>query len=166
MNEQERQLCSKQLSQILTLQIEQISSYLDYLSEIKAAITNNQISELNVLLDQTINPEEIENTQLQQSTLLNKYSFEMNEQGLSAFIEKCCNNNEQLLTLKSVLTDNLKKLDNALLINSILVQKNQHRIKQSIRLLSGHALDNKMSSYSRQGSIENNQSSKNILAEA
>ena len=106
MNEQERLLCGKQIEQIITLQIEQVSSYTSYLADIKTAITNNQTTRLNELLEkQQLNPLLIEQTQQQQAELLAEHGFEVSDRGLNSCIQDCTNSS-QLKALKSTLPIN------------------------------------------------------------
>jgi len=166
MNEHQRAQCSQQIDQILTLQISQVSRYIDYLSNIKSAVSTNNTQQLNELLEQQqLNPEIIEKTQQQQIQTLTEFGYDLNDEGLTSCIEDCVNPS-QLISQKNVLTEKLKELEKSLLINALIVQKNQHRVKQSIRLLSGHKLSNNASSYSKQGSIESHDDSGHSLAEA
>ncbi len=166
MNELQRVQCSQQIDQILTLQIAQVSSYINYLSDIKSAISANNTQQLNELLEQQqLNPELIEKTQQQQIQTLTEFGYELNDEGLTSCIQDCVNAS-QLTSQKNILTEKLKELEKSLLINALIVQKNQHRVKQSIRLLSGHKLSNNASSYSKQGSIESHDDSGHSLAEA
>ncbi|MCP4076066.1 MAG: flagellar protein FlgN [Gammaproteobacteria bacterium] len=166
MNEHQRVQCSQQIDQILTLQISQVSSYIDYLSDIKSAISSNNTQQLNELLEkQQLNPELIEKTQQQQIQTLTEFGYDLNDEGLTSCIQDC-DNTSKLTSQKNTLTEKLKELEKSLLINALIVQKNQHRVKQSIRLLSGHKLSNSVSSYSKQGGIESHEDSGHSLAEA
>ncbi len=166
MNEQQRTQCSHKIDKILTLQISQVSSYIDYLSNIKSAITSNNTPQLNELLEkQQLSPELIEKTQQQQIQTLTEFGYELNDEGLTTCI-KNCDNASHLTSQKNTLTKKLKELEKSLLVNALIVQKNQHRVKQSIRLLSGHNLSNNSSSYSKQGNIESHDDSRHSLAEA
>jgi len=166
MNEHQRAQCSNQIEKILILQISQVSSYIDYLSDIKNAISSNNTPQLNELLEkQQLNPELIEKTQQQQIQTLTEFGYELNDEGLTNCIQDCVNA-PQLTAQKNTLTEKLKELEKSLLVNALIVQKNQHRVKQSIRLLSGHKLSNNASSYSKQGSIESHDDSGHTLAEA
>ena len=166
MNEHERVLCGQQLERNLTLQIDQVSSYTDYLAGIKRAISKNDIQKLDDLLkNQQLNPEIIEQTQQQQAKILSQYGFEISNKGLSSCNEGC-HNTTQLQALNGSLNNKLKELEKALMVNALLVKKGQHRVKQSIRILSGHNLTSSASSYTRQGSINDHEESKHSLAQA
>jgi len=166
MNQIEQVQCSKQIDQVLTLLIDQVSSYINYLSEIKTAISNNKSDSLNNLLEnQPLNPELIEKTQKQQLNILNHYGFETTEDGLNTCI-LACHNSKQLSSLQSTLKEKLKELENSLLVNSLLVKKGQNRVKQSIRILSGYSTTSTASSYSKFGHIENHEENKHSLAQA
>jgi flagellar biosynthesis/type III secretory pathway chaperone len=118
-----------------------------------------------LLEKQQLNPELIEKTQQLQIDTLTEYGYELSDEGLNNCI-KACNDASHLKNQKKILTEKLKELEKSLLINALIVEKNQHRVKQSIRLLSGHDLANNASSYSRQGNIESNEDTKRSLAQA
>ncbi len=164
MNASDKTQCRNQLNQVLTQQIQQVSSYVNYLGDIKTAISVNDTNELNELLERQQNPEHIENTQVQQAKILTAHGFESSDQGLNQCIADC-DLNSQLKNHKNNLTEKLKELEKSLLINALLVQKSQHRVKQSIRLLSGHDPSGTASSYSKLGNIENHEESKHSLAQ-
>ena len=166
MNEQERLQCGRQIEQIFSQQIEQVSSYIDYLADIKKAISKNDSTKLIGLLEnQQLNPEVIELPQKQQEKILTQYGYEISKDGLNNCI-KDCHNSARLEELNEHLNDKLAELKNVLTVNALLVKKGQHRVKQSIRILSGHNLSNAVSSYSRQGSIDSPEESKHSLAQA
>ena len=91
--------------------------------------------------------------------------YEISKDGLNSCI-KDCHNSARLEELNEQLNDKLAELKNVLTVNALLVKKGQHRVKQSIRILSGHNLSNAVSSYSRQGSIDSPEESKHSLAQA
>jgi len=158
MNQQQNQ-CGHQIHHIMQKQAELVSEYIDYLDNIKLAVTANDNHQLNELLStQQLNPELIEQTQQQQNKILTDNGFKNTDSGLDACIQSC-ENSEQLLTLKKQLKDKLEALEKSLLVNALLVQKNQQRVRQSVRILSGHDTANTSTTYSRQGdtnSIEEN----------
>ena len=166
MNEHDRVQCGKQIEQSFTLQIDQVSSYIHYLTAIKTAISKNDTQKLNDLLqNQPLNPELIEQTQKQQANILTQYGYEICKQGLNACVQDC-HNPDQLQAQNNSLNDKLNELEKALIVNSLVVKKGQHRVKQSIRILSGHNLSNSASSYTRRGSIDDHEESKHSLAQA
>lgn len=166
MNQLQRSQCGPQMSQLLALQISQVTDYIDYLSNIKRAITDNDTDQLDNLLQQPIsNPEIIEQSQAQQKKILTYFGYEANEKGLSYCIQDC-ENAPQLQQQADSLKEKLKTLEKSLLVSSLLVRKNQDRVQQSIRILSGHHQSSTPATYSRQGNAYNSIDSKHSLAQA
>ena len=166
MNQQQRTQCGQKLSQLFKVQIAQVTDYTDYLSNIKLAITHNETEQLNSLLQQPVsNPEIIEQSQAQQGKILAYFGYEDSPQGLSKCIQDCEDSGQLQLQADS-LKEKLKTLEKSLLVNSLLVRKNQDRVRQSIRILSGHHQSSTPATYSRQGSTYNGINNKRSLAQA
>lgn len=166
MNKLERTHCSQKIDKSLNQLISQVSGYIDYLSDIKSAIAKNDTVKLIELIEkQQVNPELITATQNQQADTLQQYGFEVSKSGLQACIQ-ACENPSQLTNLNNSLNEKLGELEKALLVNSLLIEKGQKRIKNSIRILSGHSTQGPASSYSSQGNLENTEISKHTLAQA
>lgn len=164
MNEQDITQCSRHIEHNFNLQIDQVSSYIQYLSDIKTAISKNDTPKLTELLEsQQLKPEVIEQTQNQQAKILTQYGFEVSKNGLNNCIQNC-NNSTQLEDLHEKLIQKLAELEKALIVNALLVKKGQLRVKQSIRILSGHNSSNAVSGYTRQGGVDNNEENKHSLA--
>ncbi len=139
---------------LLEIQIRQVNAYRNYLGQIKQAISSNDQSALEQLLNKV--PEEaseIEQTRLQQVQLLQAAGFDESAQGLETFLEHCPQN-EDMQKLAGQLNRELKKLQHALFVNSLLLQKSQQRVTQSIRILSGHSPDSSPASYTKSGNTE------------
>ncbi len=164
MNQQQQSGCFRELHAILQQQAEAISNYIDYLQLVKNAVAQNQTDELNRLLSQNsshIAP--IEKIQLNQADLIQRYGYHQTEQGLEQLIESC-DQAEQLHQLKQALSEQLKQLEKSLLINDLLIRKNQERVRQSVRILSGHGNHQHGTTYSRQGNPSSSEDDKHSLA--
>lgn len=132
--------CSRQLYPLLQQQLDQVGQYLSYLEQIKLSIAHNDNNQLNQLLTQsTPLIAAIEHTQITQQQLLQASGFDSTTQGLEACISAC--QQDQLSALNQQLKQQVKELQKSLMINELLIKKNQHRIRQSIRILSGHTSD-------------------------
>lgn len=163
MNMHQKNSCSSQLFQVMQKQTELITDYLEYLDKIKQAISQSDPEALNNLLTvNKLDTEHIENAQNQQTELLIQYGFESTENGLSHCIKEC--QQAELTQMHQTLTAHLKELEKSLLINELLIRKNQDRIRQSIRILSGHGVSQNSGTYSREGNKDNNEDNKRSIA--
>lgn len=159
------QSTTQQLLTFMQEQIDQVNGYLQLLDSIKQCVISNDVDELNRLLTQGRHqPDAIENTRQQQYTLLQSCGYAENEAGLRSFIKD--NPNPVLVETRQRLTTQLEQLDKSLLVNGLLITKNQQRVRQSIQILSGHESSNPPSTYSRQGNLNDNRSATRRLARA
>ena len=72
----------------------------------------------------------------------------------------------RLNELQAELDDKLDSLQKSLLVNELLIRKNQHRVRQSIRILSGHSSANADTTYNRQGDNQELSNDQRMLARA
>jgi flagellar biosynthesis/type III secretory pathway chaperone len=154
------------LQELLQQQLLQVETYIEYLSSIKSSISTDDSEVLQKLIENPpLEAEQIELNQRHQQQLLVHAGFTAEGRALDDFIG---NNTatEQLAALNDSLKQAVKKLEQSLFINTLLLQKSQHRVKQSIRLLSGHAMASTPSSYSRAGETDSGSDSKHIIAQA
>jgi flagellar biosynthesis/type III secretory pathway chaperone len=157
---------SHQLQQILSLQKQQVSEYIEYLNEIKSCVTLNDTARLTDLVDEPVlTPELIQSSQQQQANLLTEHGYDSSPRGLEQFIQDS-DRADELASLKKSLDDKLRELEKSLFINAYLVRKNQQRVKQSISILTGHQQTNPSTTYSREGNTQNIDLSRRSLAEA
>lgn len=165
MNRQQQILCFQQLQQFLRHQCDLISEYIDYLYNIKDTIAENQTDQLEQMLSLNVSKiEPIEQVQKQQSQLLENYGFSHNDDGLESCIQTC-DQQHQLTTLKQTLNHKLKQLEKSLLTNELLIRKNQDRVNQSIRILSGHNASQDDATYCRQGNKTSITSDRHSIAQ-
>ena len=143
------------LAELMRQQHEQAEALIDYLKQVREAIASNAISRLQDLLDggSTSLPR-LESLQQQQSALLQPLGFADGAQGLHDYLQT--RDSKALREQGEGLARQLELLRNALLINDLLIRKNQHRIRQSIRLLSGRDQASNRPTYSRNGIREDN----------
>lgn len=157
--------CAKQLYPLLQQQLKLVEDFQHYLDEIKQAISVNQKERLQELLNQpAIELSSVEQCQLHQFQLLAEFGFEASAKGVQVCIDTC--QNSDLSSLYSQLTEQLQQLQNALMINDLLIRKNQQRIRQSIRLLSGHDIKNASMTYSSSGNTSDSTLDHRSLARA
>lgn len=166
MDQQQNINCFQQLHQILQQQCDQVSAYIDYLQHIKNSIAENQTDQLEQML--SLNASKIgaiEQIQKQQAKMLDSFGFSHDDAGLEACIQ-ACDQQQRLSTLKQTLKHQLQQLEKSLLINGLLIRKNQDRVKQSIRILSGHHPSLGESIYCRQGNTTTETNDRHSIAVA
>ena len=162
MHSTQQQQCFRQLQINLQQQSQLISAYIDYLAAIKQQVADNETETLNHLLSENqSHVDAIENNQRQQVQLLQQFAFEPTAQGLACCIE-ACDQQQQLAALRKTLQQQLEELEKSLLINDLLIRKNQQRVRQSIRILSGHSGTEVNTTYSRQGDTHNDDEKNSI----
>ncbi len=165
MDHQLQSQCFLQLRSLLLQQTDHISSYIDFLQLIRNTIAQNQSEALSqLLLENSSKMEAIEKLQIQQAELIRKFGFHTSEHGLQDMIDQC-DKQDKLAQLKQDLTEKLEHLQKALLVNDLLIRKNQDRVRQSIRILSGHQANSATNTYSPQGMSASHQD-KRSLAQA
>ena len=156
-----------QISEHLVMQTKQVQSFIQHLDAIKDSVTSNNLEQLNSLITQT--PEYFRNLEAIQSQLvatLSANGFNDIQNGLQNFIQRHDDASQHLYNLKTTLNKHIKVLEKTLLVNDLLVRKNQQRIKQSIRILSGHETSQNPGTYSSKGNTSQNMDSQHTLARA
>ena len=156
-----------QISDHLVMQTKQVLAFIQHLESIKESVTSNNLEQLNLLLTET--PEyfkNIEMIQTQLATTLSAHGFKDTQDGLQSFIHSHDNPAQHLYHLKTTLNDHIDVLERALLVNDLLLRKNQQRIKQSIRILSGHESIQNPGTYSNKGNTSQSMDSQHTLARA
>jgi flagellar biosynthesis/type III secretory pathway chaperone len=157
--------CATRLYPLLEQQLKLVQAFQHYLDEIKQAISLNQTDRLQELLSTpSVELSAIEQCQLNQFQLLAEFGFEASVKGMQICIDSCQHN--ELSALYAHLTEQLQQLQNALMINDLLIRKNQQRIRQSIRLLSGHDIKNASMTYSSSGNTSDSTLDHRSLARA
>jgi flagellar biosynthesis/type III secretory pathway chaperone len=127
-----------------------VSQYLDYLDRVKQSVTASDSQQLETLLsDNPIDTAAIENRNAQQLQFLQHLGYDINQQDLENWISSF--DDSDLSKSYRKLKEKLQQLEKALLLNSLLVNKNQQRVRQSIRILTGNTTSAGSSTYSRQG---------------
>ena len=153
-----------ELQHLFQQHTEQVTHYIDYLDQIKLSVIASDNQQLDALLsDNPIDTAAIENRNIQQMQCLQHLGYDTNQQDLENWISSF--DDADLSKCYSELKEKLEQLEKSLLLNNLLVQKNQQRVRQSIRILTGHTSSSGLSTYSRQGN-ELNESSGRSLARA
>ncbi len=157
--------CTGKITGLFQQQSETVVGYIAYLDSIKEVITKNDAQQLTHLLENNpINLSTIEACREKCFQLVKQQGFEASEQGLSEYIQAF--SDARLTDAKAELDKQLKGLEKSLLINDVLIQKNQQRIRQSIKILSGRTSSADGSTYSREGNKDQADSNPRSLARA
>ena len=156
-----------QIAALLNQKTQQVTDFKHHLDDIKTAITSNDLDKLNGLISQTTDYFGALNTsQTQLLAFLNENGDHEPHNALQHFIEQHDDKQQQLHHMNESLKEQIDSLEKALLVNDLLIRKNQHRVKQSIRILSGHEQTKKPSTYSSTGATNQQNDTKNTLAHA
>ena len=160
---------STQCIQLLYPLVQQLSEQLDgfihHLDQVKQAIASNQKDQLDQLVGHTEQDlATIEQLQLKQQQTVASFGFEQSPEGVNHCVKAC--SQPQLSERFDHLKEQLVTLQNALMINDLLIRKNQQRVRQSIRLLSGHAPATQNTTYTRKGDTQQDANDSHSLARA
>ncbi len=154
----------QQISLQLQKQLDLINGYIAYLDDIKHTVSINDVEKLNRLLeDNEPNLHLIEQAQQRQGSLLESSGYSNDNAGLEQFISE--HNLPALREIKDALGARLQQLEKSLLVNDLLIRKNQTRVRQSIRLLSGQETTEAATTYSREGNKQDSHGLQRKLAE-
>ena len=159
------QQCFQQLGELLQRQTADLDSINAFLSDIKTAIADGDTEQLNELLGhQRLPIAEIDDLESQRHRLLKLYGYEADRQGLLACISWC----DQTQTLDNqyqLFEQSLLRLQRSIQLNSLLINKGQKRIRQSLNLLTGQADNTSAATYSSSGQTQD-LSNKRSIAQA
>lgn len=148
------QQCFDKLNDLLQGQINEICDLNAYLADIKSAIVSGNPDLLIQLISQQRAPlERMETLESQRCDLLQIYGFQSRKDGLQSCIQ-WCDQNSTLDTLYQEFEQSLHELQRSLRLNSLLVNKNQKRIRQSLHMLTGQDTSNRSPTYSAAGIAE------------
>lgn len=141
------------VEQLLNRQITSCTKYLEYLEQVKQVMSDNNIDQLQKLIGNNDNLlKTVESTRQQQMEFLSTHGYEASATGLSTCIRDHAGTSSKLLELDKQLTELLKNLQSKIQLNDRIIRISQQRVKQAIRILSGHGVNTNSSVYSSQGS--------------
>ena len=150
---------------MIETQLHLIDAYQQHLENIKQAISHNDNDELNRLIENnTVLFTPLEQGFRQILQAMPGFGFPASHDGINRFI--ATNANPRLDQLKAEWDDKLQHLQQSLLVNDLLIRKNQHRVRQCIRILAGHSSANADTTYNRQGDNQELSNAQRMLARA
>ena len=150
---------------LIETQLQLIDGYQQHLEAIKLAIAHNDNDGLDRLVENNaalFAP--LEQGLRQILHAMPAFGFAASHDGLNQFA--AANPEPRLKRLKAALDDKLEGLQQSLLVNDLLIRKNQHRVRQCIRILSGHGSANADTTYNRQGDNQELSNDQRMLARA
>lgn len=154
MNQLSPQQCFQQLSSLLQRQSADLDSINAYLSDIKSAIADGETELLSQLLtNQRLPFAEMDDLESQRHKLLKLYGFETDKESLLACVQ-WCDQSTKLYEQYQKFENSLLRLQHSIQLNSLLVNKGQQRVRQSLHLLTGQPSTNNARTYSSTGQTE------------
>lgn len=155
--------CRLRLSELLQAQNDRITRATAYLEDVKNAIADNRMDNLQQTLSSPdLDIEDIEKLEQQRYEVLSSVGFEQDNAGLEKCIEWCDDDRSQLSELYQQLVGNLVALQHSIQINNLLVNKGQERVRRSIGILTGAGTPATGKTYGSQGETINPTGRRNI----
>ena len=137
MNADNKQQCHLTLRKLLMGQIHQIKAINHYFSELRSAIAENKLDELNQLLDENkATNNEIQELEDARNRVLTQYGFENNVAGFEKCIALCDQNNE-IARHYQLFINELQELQKSIQVGRLLVVKGQEQTRRALQMLIG-----------------------------
>ena len=144
--------CRERLADLLKEHQLRIGKANDYLVNIKNAITENRLENLQQSLSNPeLSIEDIEQLEQQRHQLLASYGFTEDYDGFEKCISWCDNEQGQLSKLYQQLIESLVQLQHSIQVNNLLVSKGRDRVRRSIGILTGLGSGGNCKTYSSSG---------------
>lgn len=146
-----QQECFQKLDSLLQRQTAELDDINAYLCDIKTVIADGDSEQLNQLLTRQRLPlAEMDDLESQRHKLLMLYGFEADKEGLLTCIHRC-DQNDILNQRYQQFEQALLRLQHSIQLNSLLLNKSQKRVRQSLHLLTGQAASDQARTYSSSG---------------
>ena len=137
MNAETKQQCHLELKYLLLGQFNQLKALNHYFAELKSAIAENKLDDLNSLLaENKAANNEIEELDITRKQLLEKYGFEASAYGFRSCITDCDKDNV-LARHYQLFTTELEILQKSIRVGRLLAFKGQDRIRRTLQSLVG-----------------------------
>jgi flagellar biosynthesis/type III secretory pathway chaperone len=144
--------CREQLIELLEEHNDRINRATEYLANIKQAIAENRLENLQ---DSLSNPDfavdDIERLEQQRYQLLSNYGFSQDSDGFEKCMAWCDDEQKQISGLYQQLIQSLVQLQHAIQVNSLLVTRGRDRVKRSLGILTGLGAASNYKTYSSDG---------------
>lgn len=157
------QQCCERLVELLEAHNSRISRAVQYLAEIKLAMAENDLENLQQSLS---NPDfavaDIERLEQQRYQLLASYGFSEDSDGFEKCVSWCDNKQGQVAELYQQLIQGLVQLQHSIQINSLLVTKGRDRVRRSLGILTGQPVSGNCKTYRSNGKADSPEGRRNI----
>lgn len=155
--------CREQLTELLRAHIARIDQANAYLAEIKQAIAENQVDQLQQsLTNPRFSVTEIEALEQQRLEVLSNHGFDRDSAGFEACLKWCDDDAGTIEALYQQLVKNLLRLQQSIQLNNLLVSKGKERLRRSIGILTGLSNSSNCKTYSSKGEAKNTLDQRNI----
>ena len=155
--------CRKQLIELMRAHIVRIDQARAYLAEIKQAIAENRVEQLQQsLANPQFSVSEIEQLEQQRLELLSQHGFDPDHNGFEACLKWCDDSAGAVDALYRQLVASLVQLQQSIQLNHLLVNKGKERLRRSIGILTGLGQSNNCKTYGSNGEAQNTLGQRNI----
>ena len=154
--------CREQLIELLNAHNSRIDAANEYLLELKTAIAENRLDQLQQSIANPLAMQDIEALEQQRHDLLARFGFDQDQGGFEKCIQSCDDDAGSLSDLYQQLIQNLVKLQHSIQVNCLLVNKGQDRVRRSIGILTGHAASGAAKTYSSDGKTSDSSNQRDI----
>ena len=147
--------CRDLLVELMAAQDEQVTAVRARFDQIRKAIADNQIDNLQQSLDDS-DPgfAQLQHLEQQRHALLQRFGYAADAAAQTACIDWCDDASGQLAAQHAKLVDNLQALQRSIQLSNLLVGKGRDRIRRSLGILTGQAQSGQCKTYSSSGKAE------------
>ncbi len=155
--------CGQHLIELLEAHNARIDVAIEYLDDIKTAIAENRLDNLQQSLDSPeLAVDDIEQLERQRHELLTRYGFNRDGGGFEKCVRWCDNEQKQVSKLYQQLIQGLVQLQHSIQINNLLVSKGRDRVRRSLGILTGLNTAGNCKIYSNKGKTLSPSDQRNI----
>lgn len=130
--------CRRELTRVLQAQQQRVSHASAFLKQVKQAVAEDNLDELQALLTQPgFSLGEIESIEAERRQLLQRFGFATDAEGYQRCIDWCDDSDASLAEQNATLKTGLIDLQHQLQLNQLLVNKGQDRVRRSLGILTG-----------------------------
>ncbi len=157
--------CREQLASLLRQQIDCTVATDSYLSELRQAIAENRLADLNqsIMQPQT-SLQKTDELERQRRSLMESYGFSVDRAGLEHCISWCDDDSGTLHQLHLELLEKLTGLERSLQVSNLLVNKGKQGIAKALEVLTQQPATAK--TYTASGTTQSGSTLKRTIARA
>ena len=144
--------CRQALNRLLHAQQQRVGDASSYLQQVKQAVAEDNLDELQKLLAQPgFSLGEIESIEAERRKLLQRFGFTTDAEGFERCIDWCDDSDLSLATQNRLLRTELLELQRQIQLSQLLVNKGQDRVRRSLGILTGIDTGNQGKTYDSAG---------------